>query len=231
MADWLSTNVRDKYRVLAEYDTEKNDFPRDDNGNVDRSTGTYIRCANDIKIYAYGRDGHREMQLCCYVPSLCRGRNIKKKMKSCDIKFYDYDETDSEVSFKFSSINVDKVADIVGARTSGKGISPFSIKNLPKSDIKLPDEELQRYKDITAKIHDGDWLIIKSINNKFMDEVLAKKLRPPKTRKPFDYKSDRRSMGLARDVKAYIYIKNMWDEYMYYLDSAIDDYYNDKKQR
>ncbi len=229
MADWLSTNMRDRYRVVAEYDTEKNDFPRDINGNIEQSTGTYIKCANNIKVYAYGRDGHREMQLCCYIPSLGRGRNIKKKMKSCGIEFHDYDETDSEVTFRFSSNDIDKVADIVGAKTYGKGISAFSVKNLPKSDIKMPDEELQRYKDVIKKIHDGDWLIVKNINKRFMDDVLAKKLRENGKRKPFDYKSDQKSMGLVRDVKAYIYTKGLYEDYLSYLDSAIDDYYNGKQ--
>ena len=229
MADWLSTNMRGRYRVVAEYDTEKNDFPRDINGNIEQSTGTYIKCSNDIKLYAYGRDGHREMQMCCYVPSLVRGRNIKKKMKSENIEFHDYDESDSEVTFRFSSNDVDKVAHLVGAKTRGKGIPPFSVKNLPKSDIKLPDDEMNKYKAITKKLHKGDYLIIKNINQRFMDDVLAKKLREKGKRKPFDYRSEMKSMGLARDVKCYIYVKGLYEDYLSYLDSAIDDYYNGKQ--
>ena len=228
MADYM-TKYKGKYRLLAEIDKSTNDFPRDADGGISDNVGVYITCKNNNQIYAYGTDGHREMQLCAYIPSLGRGRNVKKKLKQQNIDYYAYDETDEEVTFRFSSKDIEPVAEMLGAKIGGAGISPFSTKNLPKSDIKLPDEELQKYKDITVKIHDGDWLIVKNINKRFMDDVLAKKLRPQKTRKPFDYKPDMKSMGLARDAKAYIWKRGLYDEYLSYLDSAIDDYYNDKQ--
>lgn len=229
MADWLTTKMKGKYRLLAEYDESTHDFPRDSDGGICDSVGVYISCKNANKIYAYGKDGHREMQLCAYIPSLKRGRNIVKKLDKLGVPYHDYDETDEEVTFRFSSNDIDVIAELLGAKTNGASISPFSIKNLPKSDIKLPDEELQKYKDITAKLHDGDWLIINSINKRFMDEVLAKKLRPPKTRKLFDYRSDMKKLMLSRDQKAYIWKRGLFDEYLSYLDAAINDYYNDKQ--
>lgn len=228
MADFMS-RYKGRYRVLAEYDTSKNDFPRDANGNIDSSIGMYISCKNNNKIYAYGRDGHREMQLCAYIPSIGRGRNVKKRLKQLKVDYHDYDETDEEVTFRFSSNDINAVADLLGAKTIGKDISPLSVKNLPKADIKLPDEEMQKYRNVTKKLDKGDYLIIKNINNKFMDEVLAKKLREKGKRKLFDYTSDQKQMGLARDVKCYIYVKGLYEDYLSYLDSAIDDYYNGKQ--
>lgn len=228
MADYMM-KYKNKYRLLAEIDESINDFPRDADGGISDSVGVYITCRNDNKIYSYGKDGHREMQLCAYIPSLKRGHNIVKKLGRLGVPYHDYDETDEEVTFRFSSNDIDVIAELLSAKTSGASISPFSTKNLPKSDLKLPDEELKRYKDITAKLHDGDWLIIKNINKKFMDEVLAKKLRPPKTRKLFDYRSDQKQMMLTRDAKTYIFVKGLFDEYLSYLDSAIDDYYNNKQ--
>lgn len=223
------TKYKGKYRLLAEYDTETNDYPRDSYGGISDNVGVYITCKNHNKIYAYGKDGHREMQLCAYIPSLKREHNIVKKLGKLGVLYHDYDETDEEVTFRFSSNDIDVVAELLGAKTSGASISPFSSRNLKKSDLKLPDEELQKYKVVTKKIHDGDWLIIKGINKKFMDEVLAKKLRPPKTRKLFDYKSDMKRLMLIHDQKTYIWKCGLFNEYLSYLYSAIDDYYNQQQ--
>lgn len=230
MADYM-TKYKGKYRLLAEIDDSTNDFPRDSDGSISDSVGVYITCSNGNKIYSYGKNSSNRMQLGVYIPSLTRGRNVKKELTKLKIPFDNYDESSCEVMFTFPATEIDTVAKLLKAKTSGASISPFSNKNLPKSKVKLPDEELQKYKDITAKLHDGDWLIIKDINKKFMDEVLAKKLRPPKTRKLFDYRSDMKKLMLSRDQKAYIWKRGLFDEYLSYLDAAIDDYYNDKQQQ
>lgn len=229
MADYM-TRYKGKYRLLAEIDNSTNDFPRDSDGGISDSVGVYITCSNGNKIYSYGKNSSNRMQLGAYIPSLTRGRNIKKELTKLKIPFDNYDESSCEVMFTFPATEIDTVAKLLKAKVSGASISPFSNKNLPKSNAKLPDEEVQKYKDMTSKLHDGDWLIIKDINKKFMDEVLAKKLREKGKRKPFDYRSDQKAMMLTKDTKMYIYAKGLYEDYLNYLDTAIDDYYNSKQQ-
>lgn len=228
MADYIATHYKGKYRCLAEIDESKNDFPRDANGNIDQSTGVYIKCANNCRIYAYGTDGHREMQLGAYIPSLGRGRNIKKELQRLGIVFDHYDESSCEVTFTFSSFDIDKVAEIMKARTAGAGISPFSTRNLKKNTVDIPEELTAQYKDAISKLDKSDMLLIKQLNKSFLNDVLAKKLREKGKRKPFDYAEDMKQMGLARDVKGYIYKKGLYGDYIHYLADAIVFYYSGK---
>lgn len=230
MADYIATHYKGRYRCLAEIDKSKNDFPRDVNGNIDQSTGVYIKCANNCQIYAYGTDGHREMQLGAYIPSLGRGRNIKKELQRLGITFDHYDESSCEVTFTFSSFDIDKVAEIMKARTAGAGISPFSTRNLKKNTVDIPDELTAQYKDAISKLDKSDMLLIKQLNKSFLNDVLAKKLRENGKRKPFDYVADMRQMGLARDTKGYIYKKGLYGDYIHYLTDAIVSYYSGKHQ-
>ena len=211
------------YRVLPELDMNTNDFPRDSDGNIESSCGLYITCQGEAKIYDYGKDG-KYMQLCAYIPSRTRGRNIAKKLDGIGIKYSCYDETDEEVAFLFPSTEIDKVAKLLKAKTSGASISPFSKRNLPKSTVEIPSDEMARYKKITSRLNRGDTLVIKNINNSFMNDVLAKKLREKGKRKPFDFKSDQKALGLSRDTKGYIYIKGLWNEYLEYLTANIEEH-------
>lgn len=216
------------YRVLPELDLNTNDFPRDSNGNIEDSCGLYITCYNGAKIYDYGQDGHREMQLAAYIPSRIRGRNIKKEMDKQGIDYYNYDETDDESSFVFSSNDIDKVATLMKAKTSGAKTSPFSSKNLPKNTVEIPEDKIALYKEITGRLQRNDVFIIKSINSSFMNEVLAKKLREKGKRKLFDWRTDQKQMGLSRDIKGYIYSKGLWQEYIDYLDKKVSEHLKSK---
>lgn len=216
------------YRVLPELDLSTNDFPRDSNGNIEDSCGLYITCYNGAKIYDYGQDGHREMQLAAYIPSRIRGRNIKKEMDKQGIDYYNYDETDDESSFVFSSNDIDKVATLMKAKTSGAKTSPFSSKNLPKNTVEIPEDKIALYKEITGRLQRNDVFIIKSINSSFMNEVLAKKLREKGKRKLFDWRTDQKQMGLSRDIKGYIYSKGLWQEYIDYLDKKVSKHLKSK---
>lgn len=216
------------YRVLPELCLDTNDFPRDSNGNIEDSCGLYITCYNGAKIYDYGQDGHREMQLAAYIPSRVRGRNIKKEMDKQDIDYYNYDETDDESSFVFSSNDIDKVAKLMKAKTSGAKTSPFSSKNLPKNTVEIPEDKIALYKEITGRLQRNDVFIIKGINSSFMNEVLAKKLREKGKRKLFDWRTDQKQMGLSRDIKGYIYSKGLWQEYVDYLDKKVSEHLKSK---
>lgn len=227
MEKYLITNYKGRYRVLCELDESTNDFPRDSSGNIDDGVGLYIPCKYDGKIYAYGRNG-KYMQLCAYIPSLKRGHNIIKQMNKLGIEYHDEDETDEEVTFLFPSTEIDKVSELLSAKTLGANISPFSTKNLPKTKVEIPSEQMQEYKKITSRLDKSDMLVIKNVNNSFLNEVLAKKLREKGKRKPFDFKSDMKKLGLSRDIKGYIWTRGLFDEYLAFLEEKIDEFCMEK---
>ena len=57
----------------------------------------------------------------------------------------------------------------------------------------------------------------------FLGSMLQKKYK--KYDKSFDYKKDMKKNMLARQVKEYIYFKEMWEEYLTYLKKEIEKYY------
>lgn len=228
MADYLM-KYKGTYRLLAEIDTETNDFPRTDKGEIDPSTGIYITCQYGNKIYYWGLNESRRAVLAAYIPSVGRGRNIKKALKQQKIDFFDYSESDEEVMFKFLAADIEPVAELLKAKTSGANISPFSNKNLPKNkDVEIPMDEIERYKAISSKIQKGDLLLIKNANAAFLSNVLEKSLKKQLRDKSFSYKQDMRNLKMSRQVKEYIYTRNMWNQYLEFLDKEIDNYYSNK---
>lgn len=223
MSNRYMMKYKGKYRLLSPIDTETNDFPRTPSGDVEEDLEIYITCQHGSKIYAYGTDGHKEMQLAAYVPSLGRGRNVRKAMDKEKIEYYAYDETDEEVRFIFSSNDIEKVARLLKAKISGANISPMSKRNLPKNNnVIIPDDDMAIYKNATSSINSSNMAKLKSINKSFMDDVLAKRLKEnPRARKPFDYKADMRKLMLAGKTKEYIWVKGLWKEYVDYLNDNL----------
>ena len=210
-----------KYRVLCELDMDTNDFPRNSDGKIDDAVGLYIPCKYNGKIYAYGREG-KYMQLCAYIPSRTRGRNIKKQMDKDKVPYHHYDETDEEVSFLFPSTEIDIVAKLVGAKVSGANISPFSTRNLSKNkDIKIPEEDMGKYKNIVKTINKNNMYQIRIVTNNFLNNVLQRKER--KKDKNFDWKADSKRMKLSRQLKEYIYMKGYWNNFISYFQKNIKE--------
>ena len=220
MANYMM-RYKGKYRVLCELDMETNDFPRNSDGKIDNDVGLYIPCKYNGKIYAYGREG-KYMQLCAYIPSRTRGRNIKKQMDKDKIPYHHYDETDEEVSFLFPSTEIDIVAKLVGAKVSGANISPFSTRNLSKNkDIKIPEEDMGKYKNIVKTINKNNMYQIRIVTNNFLNNVLQRKER--KKDKNFDWKADSKRMKLSRQLKEYIYMKGYWNNFISYFQKNIKE--------
>lgn len=218
MAGYLTSHYKSQYRILPVIDQSTNDFCRDYRGKIDEDN-VYIACYYDVKIWHYGRS-----KLLAYIPSLVRGRNFVKNLKKIGVNVFDYDETDEEVTFKFDASDIEAVASVLRPKTNGAKTSPFSPKNLPKAQVDIPENELSRYKSLISKLDNP--FQISPLNNAFLDDVLAKKLRPPKTRKPFDYRSDMKTLCLSRDTKGYIYAKGLWEDYLDYLEKAINSHLN-----
>ena len=111
-----------------------------------------------------------------YIPSLIRGHNIVKTIQQSNPSIiFDISETDSEVLFKFKYINSDKVIPLLKPKTNGASISPYSPKNLPKTDFKIPEDKLTQYKQIVSKISPDKLLTIGRMTNSFLQNLVTKK--------------------------------------------------------
>lgn len=218
MAGYLVNHYKSIYRIMPVIDKSTNDFARDYTGKIDKDN-VYIACYYDIKIWHYGGS-----KLIAYIPSIQRGHNIIKSLKKAGVNVFDCDDSDEEVIFKFDASDIETVTSFIKPKTSGAGISPFSSKNLPKANVDIPEDKLAKYKSLISKLDNP--LAIRGFNTSFLDNILAKKLRPKGKRKPFDYKSDQKAMKLSHDVKGYIYTKGMFDDYLDYLEKEIDSHSN-----
>lgn len=218
MAGYLVNHYKSIYRILPVIDQSTNDFCRDYTGKIDENN-VYITCYNDVKVWHYGGS-----KLLAYVPSVQRGHNFIKAIKALGVDVFDCDKTDEEVTFKFNASNIESVMSILKPKTSGAKTSPFSSKNLPKAQVDIPENELSRYKNLISKLDSP--LIIKKFNDSFLNNVLAKKLRPKGKRKPFDYNKDIKDMMLSHDIKGYIFKRGLWEDYLDYLEKEINSHLN-----
>lgn len=161
-------------------------------------------------MFHYGRD-----ILQAYVPSLGRGHNILKAIQQTNPSIiFDIEETDSEVLFKFKYANSNKIIPLLKPKTSGAGISPFSSKNLPKCTYIIPDEDLDMYKQIVAKIPRERILTLTHSTNDFI-KLLATKKNPIE-----NIKADMKKKCLKS--KEYIHSISKWNEYINHLHKEIE---------
>ena len=217
------------YRVLPVLDEVYHDLPRDNCGNiVHEEVELYIACKNGNKITEYGKDSSNRMVLRAYIPSIGRGRNIKRAMDAKSIPYTNYLETDEEVEFHFKAKDIEPIAELMNVKTGGANISPFSTKNLPKADVEIPTEEIERYKAVVAEVQKDDLLIIHHITTDFLSNILTKKCKGLEGNK-FDLSIDMKKMKMSRMAKEYIFVKNMWNEYLNFLQKKIKEFYKDKE--
>lgn len=201
------------------------DLPRDNSGNIiHEEVELYIACKNGNKITEYGKDTSNRMVLRAYIPSIGRGRNIKRSMDANGIPYTDYRETDEEVEFRFKAKDIEPIAELMNVKTGGANVSPFSTKNLPKSDVEIPTAEIERYKAVAAEVQKDDLLIIHRITTDFLSNILEKKYKKLDG-KDFNYKMDMKKLKMSRQPKEYILCKGLWKEYLCYLENEIKKFY------
>lgn len=210
------------YRLKAHIDQNTNDFPRDENGQLD-TDDIYIKCANGSQIYSYGHG-----ILIAYIPSLGRGHNILRSIAEDKLGITNkipYDElfknleeektvfgiieNDAEIEFKFKSDNIEYISKYLKPQTSGSGISHFSTKNLPKSNYKIPDEDLDTYKNIVSNFYSESILDLTHNTNNFIKSLTTKRNPIEKIRADMKLK--------CLKTKEYIHSIGKWSEYMNYL--------------
>lgn len=208
MANYLYDKFKGRYRIRAPINKLTNDFNRKLNGTFE-DIDCYIDCQFGNRVFYYG---HNVLQ--AYIPSIGRGHNILKNIEEMDKSLiFDIEETDSEVLFKFKYINSDKIIPLLKPRTAGSHTSPFSPKNLPKTDFKIPDDKLETYKQIVSKIPPEKLLTIGRITNSFLQTLITRKNTWE------NIKADMRLKCVKG--KEYIYMIGKWDEYLTYFENEI----------
>ena len=206
---YLYDKFKGIYRLKVPIDSNTNDYCRKLNGTYE-DVDMYIDCQFGNKVFHFGGN-----ILQAYIPSLQRGHNILKKLEEID-KFliFDIEETDSEVLFKFKYVNSDIIIPLLKPKTSGASISPYSVKNLPKSLYTIPDEDLVLYKNTVTKIPPERILTITHSTNNFIKSLATKK-------NPMEnIKADMRKKCLKG--KEYIHSIGKWQEYIQYLRDNIE---------
>ena len=203
---YLIDKFKGKYRLKVPYDLQTNSFPKKLNGNFE-DADCYIDCQYGNQVFHYGGN-----ILQAYIPSLIRGHKI---INSIDPEFiFDIEETDGEVLFQFKYSQADKIIPLLKPKTNGANISPFSSKNLPRNkDYKIPDEELQSYKDLVANTPKNKRLGIGIITNNFI-KTLATKKNPME-----NIKEDMKLKGLKG--KEYIHAIGRWKDFVKFLETTL----------
>ena len=209
MANYLMTHYKGKYRLKAPYDLKTKMFPREENGML-ADNDVYIDCYNNIQIFSFGHG-----ILNCYIPSLGRGHNILKVIKQelGDDIILHTEETDSEVLFRFHAKYMDKLEKYLKPKISGADRSPFSVKNLPKSDYTIPDEDLVAYKNIVDKIGKKRVIELTHMTKQFINSLITKKNTYD------DIKADMALKGISG--KNYIHSIGKWNDYINYLNENL----------
>lgn len=226
MSDYLYQHYKGKYRVLADYDLDTNDFPRDDNGNIDPDFNDfYMPGKKGVQIRHAGRD-----KLGCWAFGTGMGNNLLKAIykkefnkeppaKSSTVEKHLLDEGiiidvthyDGELLFIFKAEHIDDWADIFKLKHSGANISPLSPKNLPKSAYLIPEEDEVKYKKLwpdnmeamaKAKIARN---AMGNIKDKFTKKQLAEMKR------------------LCMKPRQYVHYLGMWDKFLEAVEKEINN--------
>lgn len=209
IASYLVTKYKGVYRLKAPINQKTNQFLRDYNGNFSEND-VYIDCSKGVMVFHYGKN-----ILEAYIPTIGRGRNMVKNIKEEygeDIIF-NIIESDSEVTFRFKSDDMDKLEKYLKPKTSGASISPFSTKNLPKTDYNIPENDLLAYKSIVEKIDKNRILELTHSTQNYLKSLANKKNTWE------DIKADMTLKGLKG--KEYIHSINKWSEYIEYLNNNL----------
>lgn len=225
---YLWEKFKNQYRVLPELDLETKDIPRDYNGNIEPSFDDfYIPCKGGIKIKHATQNN-----LTCYVPK-------KQKFNRLLLEIYEYEYKtlhnyaehdrilselkereiisegeylDTEGYFVFKTKKLPEWEHILKPKTQGSGIHPYSIRNIPVSNIQLDAELLQQYREI---VHIDQYTPATAEWTIFMQKVRM-------VNKQFALDHDLNLKQLQRqhqirDAKVIFQLEGLWNEYIAFL--------------
>lgn len=137
---------------------------------------------------------------------------FEKEINNSNLIF-NIEQTDEEVLFNYNAKNMDILKQYLNPRTNGANISPFSNKNLPKSKYNIPEEDLNRYKQVTSNLEQGQLILLAKYTTSFLQSLATKKNAWE------DIKADMALKGLSG--KNYVHAIGKWYEYIKYLNKNI----------
>lgn len=138
---------------------------------------------------------------------------FQSELASGDHIIFDIEVTDEEVLFKFKYMDMETLEEILKPSTISCNRSPFSNKNLPKSDYTIPDEDLEDYTRIVRDIPKEDLIQLVHISNRFINSMA-------KTQKQIDALKEEKKK-LRMKPKELIHYKGKWNEYLQYIKEEI----------
>lgn len=209
MANYLITHYKGTYRIMCPYDKLTNQFARKLDGTYE-DIDCYIKCLKNIRIFYYG-SGLLE----AYIPSVRRGNNIlaaMEKNEHGDIPI-DIHTTDKEVYFKFKATDMPTMEQYLLPIKSCSERSPFSSCNLPKSDYKIPDEDLIVYKEAVKNLPFNRISEISHMTRSYVQSLATK-----------NHTYDMILADMKRKMmkpREYIHSIGKWNEYVEYLKKSL----------
>jgi len=201
------------YRVLSRYDEDLEDFPRDENGDIDPSFDElYLKCSKGEVRSSYMTIEGKDVILCWYSDSGERGRNVYKAIKEKYPKIWlEVDDCGTfDYYLYFEEKDLDKVMKFFGPQTSGAKIKWYSDKNLPKPVYEIPESDAAKYDKIMAKLDKTQKMQFSRACCSAFDEELTKKFSTK--RKPYDPAQERKETRMK--PKVFIHYKGMWNEFL-----------------
>lgn len=139
---------------------------------------------------------------------------FKKDISEFDKIIFDIEETDSEVLFKFKYQDMNKLKSILKPSTIACNRSPFSTKNLLKSNYTIPDEDLKGYKLITANLPQNCLITLVHTSKQFMNEITKSQKQITELNK------EMKQLGMK--PKEFYHYKGWWDDYLKYLQTELE---------
>lgn len=124
-------------------------------------------------------------------------------------------ENDEEVTFRFKWDLMEQFERYFKPKTSAASRSPFSSKNLPKGDYEIPEEDINRYKEIMSQVAKEDLLKFGRMTNEYITSLATKR------HKLEDIKTEMKKKCLK--PKEYIHSIGQWNDYLKFLEKKIKE--------
>lgn len=187
------------YRVLGELDLSTNDFPRDENGNIDSSyEDLYIPCSRGKCLIKHTYE--KDILVLCFYNKVSTAKNVYKELKDKYKNIYlKLEMIGDDGLIYFYDDDIKKIATIVKPKTSGASIKWNSNRNLPKIQYEIPNDDLLKFNNLVKDLSKIDKMQFgRKLSSVFFDK--------------YNLKEEQKSSRL--NSKEFIHAKGLWEEYL-----------------